>query len=216
MRKFSETLLSMWDHPRRMLIVITVTCIVGLVTIAAATDEYSTLREEKTDLSLQLARAQLEADSLPAARRQLQRREQDLAAARRLGVSSQQVHELRSRLVAEARETGCTVRRLHLANPQIRPWTHDDDPHRSRVDRKAKPTGFQLRTQVVNLTVTGTSEEIDRLLKQIADLGHVVDGRRLAVHAAGSNRSQVVMETELRLYNLETDTERKMALPAGN
>ena len=193
------------DHPRGMLIVITLSFVLGLALVLPLADEYSALREEADNLHQSLSEAQLERQNLPLFEKRIENQESELAALEDKAISDDEASEFRHRMVALVRESGCQVRKVSLSDPKQRDWLQDDNPVRTirRTGKKQKKTEYQLKSRVFALSVSGTAEDVRSLLAAIHREQPLAYTRSLSLRPADGQRTEVVLEIELWLFELE-------------
>ena len=190
--------------PSRRLIVIIITFGTGLAALLPAADEYLAQRDHRTDSleSLTDVREQVaQLDALEAQSGQLGER---LARLEDQTVADKNVYHFRSNLVALTRTSGCSIRRIHLGKPHIRDWHENDRPVEVRTAaRNDDKATYELRSQHVSLSVSGTLDSTRELLEALRGTGKMIHVESLALRPSGPNRKAVTLEVELIVFGLE-------------
>lgn len=190
--------------PRRWLIVTAATFVLALLTVLPQTDELLAARTEHAELREQKEDAAKTAATLPDYEFRVGELEQRLAELRDVEVDADRVAELRSWLVAAAREAGCQVRRIDLAGTTSRPWTVDDSPLNPSAKSPAKSdlTPFELQTLPVSLSVTGQALEIHNLLKTLDEDARVKFASTVELRPVGRKRTELQLDLSLKYFAL--------------
>ena len=192
------------DSPRRLLIVTMVSFAIGLVTLLPLVDEYDTLGTRSAELEMALDEARTSAANLGTFERRVATQVAELAAWEDRAISGERVHELHGRIVSLAREAGCQVRRINAGAVQSRTWRNDDHPlERAAGGRNKKDqTGYDLLTQPLSVTVSGSLPELTRLLAALHAEKSLSHTRTCLLRPAGVDRKEVVLELEFWLFDL--------------
>ena len=207
-RRLAEAL----ERPERRVSVITIIVGLGLTAVWTGADEYRAASDRRAALDQQLREAQRAEAQLPAIRRRAADVENTLEELRERLVTIEDGHAFREYVIAMARRAGCEVRRIHLAQPQRRPWHPGDDPLAMGATTAAqKPSPFTLERRTLSLTISGSLAAIESLLEQFEATGKVIHTRRLGLKPDRSQRNVTTMEMELVLFGLS----RKEITPTG-
>ena len=192
------------DHPRGMMIVITLSFVVGLALVLPLADEYSALREEADNLLHELSEAQKEHKNLPLFEKRIAKQQAELAAWEDRAISDEEASEFRHRMVTLVRESGCQVRRVSLSDPRQRDWMQDDDPVRTinTKGKKKQKTEYQLKSRVFSLSISGSADHVRALLLAMHKEQPLAYTRSLSLRPADADRKEVVLELELWLFEL--------------
>ncbi|MEQ8846338.1 hypothetical protein [Botrimarina sp.] len=145
------------------------------------------------------------AAKLPEYEGRLQEETQRLGQLRLRQVDEQSVTDLRSWLVNAARQAGCQVRRIDLANPASRPWLVDDHPLENPSKQQAQEKGvspFVLQTRAVTFSVTGSAPEVFALLKAIDSDARLMHTQSLDLRPTGRDASDLQLDLGLQYFAL--------------
>lgn len=197
------------EHPKRRTIVIIVTCVVAVLVLLPAVDNYSASRRKIQDLRNSLQEAQDKIAQADVRQVEAEERGRELTALEAQAFSETSVAEFRKWLVDTAREAKCQVRRIDLGQVAPRKWNSQDDPLEIKKTDKPK---WVLRTQVLSLTVTGPMEDVRKLMGVLRQHERLMHPQRLVLRpekgtapADGTaRRTDVALELELVLFDVET------------
>ncbi|TWT97867.1 hypothetical protein Pla108_20210 [Botrimarina colliarenosi] len=189
--------------PHRWLIVTAVTCVLALASALPQVDLLIAERSERSELQAELTQAEASAAQLPVYEREYSAKEQKLERLRQRVVDESQLASLRTWLVDAARQSGCQVRRIDLANPSLRPWSDDENPiSPTGPTNKSKATPFQLQTRAVTFSVTGSSNELVALLKAIDVDRRLKHASNIELKPMARNAQELQLELTLWYFAL--------------
>ena len=197
LRKFCES-------PRRKLIVVIATVVIGLVVLVPMVDEYFDIRENYMTLADELDFSRETVASLPSLESQVLKVSGELKSLEDRTVTGQNVSQYRSRLVGLIRDADCKVRRLEVSQPTRRPWLENDNPRLQKIPpgTTVTKTPFSLEKRSVTLLVDGTMENIQELMKQLNEDHSFAYPNRLKLHTNNRRRGVVTLEMEMWLFAL--------------
>ncbi len=203
-----ETVLrNLLEHPRRKWFVIIATCLVAVVAVLPAVDDYKAIAQKKVELTKRLERAQETAARLTALQGRMQHVERRVAELERRSMNDQRILQFRNELVGLVRECGCGLRRIRVGEPRQREWFKDDNPLALRpTGEKLERTPFLLRTRSLSLSVTGSLANLARLLEAICRQDRLVHCTSFVLQRSDEDNELVVMEMELELFELARST----------
>lgn len=192
------------ESRHRWLIVTAVTIVIGLAFILPQVDQLIAERSERTELQERLAQAVETSERLPMYQERVAEKVAELTALQEREVDEARLAELRSWLVAAARQSGCQVRRIDFASPVIRPWTTDDHPIEppSKGDKRGAETPFELQTRPVAFSVTGTTAEVLALLESIDRDQRLKHTNSLDLKPTSRNSQELQLELNLWYFAL--------------
>lgn len=192
------------NSPHRWLIVTGVTFLIALLTILPQADVLLAARTERADLEEHKDNAAKTAGTLPQYESQVLEQEAKLATLTKQEVDEEHITEFRRWLVEAARQAGCQVRRVNLANPTRRRWATKDSPlaeAKKRLPAKdASP--FDLETRSVSLSITGTTPEIQALLRTLDGDPRIKHTNGITLRPSGRNRKQLQLDLDLWYFAL--------------
>ena len=110
------------NSPHRWLIVTGVTFLIALLTVLPQADVLLAARTERADLEEHKVNAVQTAKTLPQYESRVLEQEIKLTTLTKQEVDEEHVTKFRRWLVKAARQAGCQVRRVNLANPTRRRW----------------------------------------------------------------------------------------------
>jgi hypothetical protein len=173
-----------------------------------AADDYIALRQRERELTA----------ALRAEQNQLQRREHldgraaqvdaTLAQLTNRGLTDTTENDFRSAIVELTRGSNCQLRRLNFEAANYRPWLDEDHPlkpaekGRNRKKMEKAGSGFDLRSQTILLTVSGTVADIHRLLDSLTNTGKLIHTHHVNIRPVGSDRTSAVMELQFTIFGL--------------
>lgn len=190
------------DSPRRWLIVTAVTLVVALATVLPQVDQYQALIAEEEEQRTQLAEVERSADYLPKLRQRVNQTDEQLAALEAKTLTQEGVAEFRNELVNLVRESGCQVRRIGVGAVRTRKWHEKDYPLAEPRGNVGAETPFSLETRPVNLSVTGSMNEVRDLVGRVEKSGMMLHTRAIDLRPTGRDNHIVQVELELWCFAL--------------
>ncbi len=192
------------ERRARRVIVIGITCIVGVLLIWPAADDYCGACRQRRDLTKTLTRVQdqvANVDSLEAEAAQVAR---DLATLKAAAVPVEATHAFRDELIELTRGAGCQIREIDLRESQRRKWLHDDHPLRTaHTADDFGATPYDLTTQQVSATAAGTFGDLRKLLGQLRARQKLLRVDELDLRPTGEANGRVRLLLELTAYDLQ-------------
>jgi len=205
---------SLLEGRRRWWTVITLIALVLLVLGLPAVDDYIALRQREQELSVAYRTEKSQLEQREALTRQASTVDVRLAGFAARGLSDETVSEFRTQIVELTRGAGCQLRRLNLETASYRPWLKDDHPlrqaarGRNRKEEETQATGFDLRSQVVSLSVSGKVADVQKLLAAVTSMGKLTQMQSLSLRPLASDRGEAVLEMQFMVFGL-TKSQRK-------
>ena len=198
-----ESLRSVLEGRARPLVVMGVTSLVGLVAILPAADEYITLRERAQEAETGLEEARQQVEQLPWLSTTAAEIDQNLSDLQSRAVAESQLNDLRGWLAETARAAGCHMRKSEPQSAQVRAWRAEDDPFHPPAKTAENPeTPYDLTTQSIRLTLSGTLAEVREFLEQLEAQEHLLHTRRFRLRPEDQSGQEVVLELEIMLFHL--------------
>lgn len=192
------------EHPRRGLLVIILTCGLGLVTVWPVVDEYFVLMDECARTELSIVEAQQEIEAISDLRRAATQQAAKVEKLRGTMLVVEDVHKFSSNLVELTRAADCQLRRVDLGEVQKRKWFDNDDPLKPQPPQSgAKETPYELRTQHVGLAITGPMERVQALLGELHAIDKCAHTQSIQLKPATDDRSEVNLDLELLFFDLK-------------
>jgi len=201
----NEAFLDFCSSRYRRPTVITLTCLVGLVTAWPAADEYFAQLDRQQQLEAQLASAEESASRLPALKSKAA--EQALVTGnwtRRL-VPSEKSHDFRETLIRLARDSGCRIRRVRMAQPRTEPMADPSEPPSQGTDkrkRKKKKAEYELHTQGITLTVSGSLPRLKKFLAGLQRTGKMLHTKRFSLGPQRRESKEIVLELDIAVFDV--------------
>lgn len=191
------------EHPKRGLIVITVTFVIGVVFGWPAVDDYFAAAENHRNLVAEVEEGAVTASRLGLYQKQLEKQTEKLRLLEARALSPDNLEEFRNEVTAWVKESGCQLRRVKLADPQLRQWYENDDPleTRPRSEKDAK-TPFRLRQQPLSLLVTGEMEPVSQFLARLGKQDKLLHTGSLHLRRSTEVAGMVELDLELVLFDL--------------
>ncbi|MEX2317818.1 MAG: hypothetical protein WD669_11740 [Pirellulales bacterium] len=199
-----ETLRKFCESRHRTLIVIAGTFVVGLLLVLPIVDVYYAGRAEKSAVIVDLESARTVAAGMEDYEQRVAEKLAQLTALEASTVDEASLPVLRSKLVDLAKEAACNIRRLNVGVTSSRPWNPDDDPMTpkpaAKPDENATP--FVLEWRPVNLSLSGTSENLRTLIDKIAASGMFMHTKTMEMYPSSPTRQSLTLDMELWYFTL--------------
>ncbi len=190
------------DHPWRRSIVITLTCIVGLVTIWPAADEYIALRDYHDTLEHSLEEAEHELAHLGELAQAVDEKAEELAVWQAKVIDTEDTYAFREELVELTRESGCHIRRLDLGARHAQNWEAGDDPlSPPKLDDAHQASPFLLRTQHVRLGLAGPMVGVADFLARLRAEDRFVYPTTVVLRPSVHGTGEVELDMQLILFD---------------
>jgi hypothetical protein len=200
---FDAILRPIVEHPKRGWIVITATFVIGVVFTWPAVDYYFAAASNHRQLIAEVEEGTATASRLVLYQNQLQKQTDKLRTLQERALSADRVESFRGQMTEWVKASGCQLRRVKLADPQLRPWYDDDHPLDNRVrTEKDTKTQFKLRQQSLNLLVTGPMEGVSDLLARLGEQDLLLHTGNLLLRRNAEDPKFVEMELDLILFDL--------------
>jgi hypothetical protein len=172
-----------------------------------AADEFTAQRRRQQELAAALKQITEQVQQREHWKRQADGAQTSRAEFERRALVESEVNDYRTELVQQIRTSGSQLRRLSVSQAVRRPW-HDDShplviekaPRGHKADAEAE---YQLHSQTVSLSVSGSVDAVRGLLGKMQQTGTLKHTNQLSIRPAGNDRQQVEMEMEFILYGLE-------------
>lgn len=197
---------SMVEGRRRWWTVITLIALVMLVLGLPAVDDYIALRQREQELSVAYRTEQNQLERREELARQANAIDVRLANFVARGLTDAEASEFRNQIVELTRGAGCQLRRLNLGTVSYRPWLKGDSPLRQTLGQKKEEeplaTGFDLRSQVVSLSVSGKVADVQKLLAAVTSTGKLMQMQNLSLRPTATDRGEAVLEMQFTVFGL--------------
>jgi hypothetical protein len=191
------------EHPKRGWIVITATFVIGVVFTWPAVDYYFAAAANHRQLMSEVEEGTATASRLELYQNQLQKQTEKLRTLQERALSGDKVESFRGQVTEWVKASGCQLRRIKLADPQLRPWYEDDHPleTRPRTEKDTK-TPFKLRQQSLNLLVTGPMDRVSDFLARLGEQDLLLHTGNLLLRRNPEQPQDVEMDLDLILFDL--------------
>lgn len=191
------------EHPKRGLIVIIATFVIGVVFGWPAVDDYFAAAENHRKLVAEVEEGAATASRLNLYHKQLELQIEKLRVLETRALSPANVEQFRDQITEWVKESGCQLRRVKLAEPQLRQWYENDHPleNRARSEKDAK-TPFRLRQQPLSLLVTGPMDRVGEFLARLGEQDKLLHTGNLHLRRSTEDASVVEMDLDLILFDL--------------
>ncbi len=191
------------EHPKRGVIVITVTFVIGVVFGWPAVDDYFAAAENHRNLVAEVEEGAVTANRLTLYQKQLEKQTEKLRLLEARALSPENVEDFRNQVTGWVKESGCQLRRVKLADPHLRPWYENDHPLESRSkSEKDVKTPFRLRQQPLSLLVTGPMERVGEFLARLGEQDKLLHTGSLHLRRSTEEAGIVELDLELILFDL--------------
>ncbi len=199
-----ETLRRFCESRHRWLIVIAGTFGIGLLMVMPLVDTYCAERAEKNALSAELESARLIAAKLGSYETRVAEKLAQLDEVEARTIDDESLPVFREKLVDLAKETGCSIRRLHVGPVSLRPWTAGDDPTATELvaSRDEAVTEFMLEWRPISISVSGSNSSLHNMLDRIAAIGLLIHTKSLEMYPSNPSRQSLTIDMELWCYTL--------------
>ena len=199
----TDLLYQLINHHARWWIVITGTGMIGLALLWPAVDDYLAAKSVQDELNESLEKTKQGVDRLDHFANLVSQKKSALEQLQAKAQSDKTVGQFRNRVVQLVRQSGCKMRRVRLAQPSRRRWRETDDPFifKSVADAGAE-TQFDLRTQVLSISLTGSVKQISDFLTKIHQLDSFIHTMNLSLQRGHEGEESAALELDLLLLNL--------------
>ena len=189
--------------PQRWLFVAVVTLVIAVVSLLPQVDEYFDARTERAELLDQLDNSSRVVTQLPKYERLATQKNDQLLALKQIEVERDQTPQLRSWLVTQARQAGCQIRRIDFNPSTKQPWNDQTDPIAEPSKKSTESKGiFDLEKHPVILTVTGSPQEINSLIRSLDEDQRVKHTQSIELKPVGRKRNSIQLDLTLWYYSL--------------
>lgn len=155
--------------PRRSLIVISATALLGLGLLVPLVDEVYDNKTLCDALTTQLAEARRTEATLPDLETKVGELTKELGELESRAIGEASMVAYRSRLVDVVRSSGCQIRRIQVGPATTRPWLSNDNPLETEPPADGVKTPFVLEKRSLELAVNGGMGEIHNLLQRLEE-----------------------------------------------
>ena len=191
------------EHPKRVWIVISLTLVIGLVFTWPAVDSYSAARDHRAKLESDLLEGEAQAGRVDLYQKQAEKKLSQLKKLEERALSPAQIEKLRNQLVVMVKDSRCKLRRVRLGDASLRPWYDEDDPLESRARSDSdKKTPFRLRTQPLNLAITGNLTDVNEFLAKLSQEDRLIHTGGFHLRKSMEDKNLVELEMDLLLFDL--------------
>ena len=199
-----ETLLRrVLAHPKRVWIVIFITLGIGLLFTWPAVDSYSATKEHRAKLESELQEGEALAGKVELYQKQAEKKQAQLRELEAKALSPAEIEELRNQLVVMVKDSHCKLRRVRLGDASLRQWFDEDSPLESRVRPDSdKKSPFRLKTQLLNLAVTGNLNDVSEFLAKLSQQERLIHTGEFKLRKSTEDKNQVELEMDLLLFDL--------------
>lgn len=192
------------ESKHRTLIVITGTFAIGLLLILPLVDVYYAGIREKEELFAELESARRVAAEITPLQKRMAEKQAQVARFEARTVNEQSLQMLRERLLALAKETGCSIRRLNVGDATSRPWTPGEDliGPSSATKRGDAKAACMLEWRPVAISLSGTSTGLRTVLERMLAEGHLMHTKSFEMYPSSPNRQTKTLDLELWYFSL--------------
>ncbi len=199
-----ESLLrSVLTHPKRVWIVISLTLGIGLLFSWPAVDSYSAAKEHRAKLESELQEGEALVGKVDLYQKQAEKKKAQLKLLEAKTLSPAQIEKLRSQLVVMVKESHCMVRRVRLGDSSLRQWYDEDSPLESRMRLDSeKKSEFRLRTQLLNLAITGNLTDVSEFLTKLSQQDRLIHTGGFQLRKSAEDKNLMDLEIDLLFFDL--------------
>lgn len=205
-----QTVRSIAEHPKKTWIVTILTVGFVLVFTWPAVDSYSAASQKRAAADSQIAEHADLAGRLEQFRSQLASRQLELTKAEDKALGESDVDAIRDKVVELVKGQGLRLRRIRLSDANTRAWYEKDNPLSTQVRSETeKKTPYKLRSQTLNVQVSGPMNNVVALMQDLGDIPHTVHAPGFQVRRSTEDANQIEMELDLAFFDLVQDTAKK-------
>jgi hypothetical protein len=199
-----ETILrKMLTHPKRWWGVLIGSFGILLLFGLPLSDKYNELSGQRAELESALAQGKSLTQRAALYQKQTEKKKVELHGLEVQAISLEQVQRFRNAIVDLARDTGCTMRRIKLAEPSKRDWFEVDQPLQNRPHSdKEQKSPFKLQTQQLTVQVTGPLASISELLGKLMGMERMYEMSNFVLRRSTEDQNLVELDLELQLFDL--------------
>ena len=199
-----ETLLRrVLAHPKRVWIVIFVTLGIGLLFTWPAVDSYSAAKDHRAKLESELKEGEELAGKADLYQKLAEKKHAQLRELETKALSPAEIEGLRNQLVVMVKDSHCKLRRVRLGDASLRQWYDEDDPLESRMRPETdKKSPFRLKTQPLNLAVTGSLNDVSDFLAKLSQQERLIHTGGFQLRRSTEDKNLVELEIDLLLFDL--------------
>lgn len=190
-------------HPKRVWIVISLTLGIGLLFTWPAVDSYSAAKEHRAQLESELQEGEALVGKVDLYQKQAEKKQAQLKQLEAKTLSPAEIEKLRSQLVVMVKESHCMVRRVRLGDSSLRQWYDEDSPLESRMRLDAeKKSEFRLRTQLLNLAITGNLTDVSEFLTKLSQQDRLIHTGGFQLRKSAEDKNLMDLEIDLLFFDL--------------
>ena len=193
------------EHPKRKLLVIILTLVMGVMFGLPAVEEYSAARTRVAAAREKLSVASGTAANLPQLQTALAKRKQELQELERKAVTEKDVEQLRDGgLQKLIRESGCAMRQVSIDEiPDKKPWRSNDSALRGPPNGDpGQETPFELLQWKARLHVEGPMVNIYKFLQQLSQMDRFTHTTKVEMQRSETDDSLTQLKMEITLFDL--------------
>jgi hypothetical protein len=191
------------EHPKRGWNVITATFVIGVVFTWPAVEYYFAAAANHRQLIAEVEEGAVTANRLGLYQNQLEKQTEKLRTLEDRALSPEKIERLRNQVTEWVKGSGCQLRRIKLAEAQLRPWFEDDHPLETRVrTEKDNKTPFKLRQQSLNLLITGAMDKVSEFLARLSEQDLLLHTGNLQLRRNTEDPNVVELDLDLILFDL--------------
>lgn len=195
------TLRQLLEHPRKNLIVITVTVVIALLFLWPAVDTYFAVGAERSQLASDLQETEAKVAELGPLMEQLADREKKLAEFEKEAMSRKNVEELRDELSEVIRKSGCQIRRNSPQPEATR--QHEFNPEEStKSSGDKKGPRYVVVGRSHSLTITGPQAGVLEVMNRVQARKGLVQIQSFSMKQASDSSDSTTMDLVLLLLDL--------------
>ena len=101
------------------------------------------------------------------------------------------------------KDSHCKLRRVRLGDASLRPWYDEDGPLEMRARPESdKKSPFRLKTQPLNLAVTGNLTDVSDFLSRLSEQEQMIHTSGFLLRRSTEDKNLVELEIDLLLFDL--------------
>lgn len=201
------------EHPKRKLLVIILTFVMGVVFVLPAVEEYSAAQNRTVSAREKLTEAEGAAANVPQMQAALAKRRTEVEALESKAITERDVESLRTDLQRLIRDVGCEMREVYIEEiPTRRAWMSNDSPLTGApVGNPGQETPFVLVQWESKIRLEGEMGSIYKFLAQLNQMDRLIHTKVVELKRSDINENQTQLRVEMTLFGLE----RKQARPGA-
>jgi hypothetical protein len=193
------------EHPKRKMLVIILTAVMGVMFGLPAVEEYSAARHRTALAREKLKEASSTAANLPQLQAALEKRKIEVQDLERKAVTDKDVERLRvGEFQKLIRDAGCEMREVKIDDQATkRDWRSNDSPLRgSPIGDPGQETPFVLMQWTARLHIEGPIGNVYKFLQQLGQMDRFIHTTKVEMQRSERSDDMTQLKMEIMLFDL--------------